>query len=294
MGRVGLGALAAGAVAAYSLWEPYRFRLTKHEVPVREGRLTPTILHLSDTHLRASDRRLVAFLESLPEMMGEVPDLVLATGDMIEGDSGIAPVVQALARLEARLGRFYVLGSHDYYSSRGPSYGKYFSRHRTPVRAPRNSTGELEAGLREKGWIALTNSAHAIETPAGTLLVAGVDDPHLRRHRVDHIRADGSESLAIGLVHAPDVVSEWALNGFDLVRAGHTHGGQVRIPGAGAVVTNCSLPTGLAVGLNRVGRSWLHVSPGLGNGRYTPIRFRCPPEATLLRLVPATNEGIST
>ena len=293
MRRIGLGA-AAGALTGYSLWEPYRFRLAERFVPVEAGRLAVSILHLSDTHLRASDGRLLEFLEGLPEAMGEVPDLVVATGDMIEGDSGIVPLVEALTRLEARLGRFYVLGSHDYYSSKGASYGKYFSREHKPVRAPRNSTGELERGLQDKGWVPLTNSAETIETPDGKVLVAGVDDPHLRRHRTEHIHTDGSESLAIGLVHAPDVVSEWALNGFDLILAGHTHGGQVRIPGMGAVVTNCSLPTGLAVGLNRVGRTWLHVSPGLGNGRYTPIRFGCRPEATFLRLVPSTRASIST
>jgi predicted MPP superfamily phosphohydrolase len=88
-------------------------------------------------------------------------------------------------------------------------------------------------------------------------------------------------------MHAPDVVSEWFLTGFDLVLAGHTHGGQVRIPGIGALVTNCSLPTALAGGLHRIHGGWLHVSPGLGTGKYSPIRFACPPEATLLHLEPA-------
>jgi predicted MPP superfamily phosphohydrolase len=90
--------------------------------------------------------------------------------------------------------------------------------------------------------------------------------------------------VAIGVVHTPDVVSEWALGGYDLVLAGHTHGGQVRIPGVGAVVTNCTLPPALAAGLHRIGGAWLHVSPGLGTGRFSPIRFNCRPEATLLRL----------
>ncbi|MEA2517702.1 MAG: uncharacterized protein QOG16_1540, partial [Actinomycetota bacterium] len=90
--------------------------------------------------------------------------------------------------------------------------------------------------------------------------------------------------LAIGLAHAPDVVSQWMLQGFDLVFTGHTHAGQVRVPGFGAVVTNSSLPTELAGGLHRVGSGWLHVSPGLGTGRFAPIRFNCRPEATLLEI----------
>jgi predicted MPP superfamily phosphohydrolase len=195
--------------------------------------------------------------------------------------------VDALARLEARLGRFYVLGSHDYYMSAGPSYSKYFRRTTGPSVARRTASDELEAGLQEKGWVPLTNRTEHLEVPEGRIRLSGVDDPHLRRHRTDHIERGTDEAMAIALVHAPDVVSEWALNGFDLVLAGHTHGGQVRVPGVGAVVTNCSLPVGLAAGLNRVGNTWLHVSPGLGNGRYAPIRFNCRPEATFLRLSPS-------
>jgi predicted MPP superfamily phosphohydrolase len=281
---VGAGALTA--LAAYALYEPFRFRLVTHEVPLKSPVPARTILHVSDTHLNASDDRLYRFLVGLPERLGETPDLVLATGDLIEGNSGIGRIVDALARLEARLGRFYVLGSHDYYMSSGPSYTKYFRRDRKPSLATRTATDELEAGLQEKGWASLTNRTEYLDTPEGRIRLAGVDDPHLRRHRTGHIERSPDDALAIGLVHAPDVVSEWVLNGFDLVLAGHTHGGQVRLPGIGAVVTNCSLPGGLAAGLSRVGNSWLHVSPGLGNGLYSPIRFNCPPEATFLRLVP--------
>jgi hypothetical protein len=68
--------------------------------------------------------------------------------------------------------------------------------------------------------------------------------------------------------------------------AGHTHGGQVRLPFIGALVTNCSMPTRLARGLARLGRTYLHVSPGLGTGKYAPFRLLCRPEATLLELSP--------
>ncbi|MGH2808887.1 MAG: metallophosphoesterase [Actinomycetota bacterium] len=282
-----LGAILTAGLAAYAFYEPFRFRVVTHDVPVRRGGPAPSILHVSDTHLNASDDRLYAFLKSLPERLGETPDLVLATGDLIEGNSGITRIVDALAHLEARLGRFYILGSHDYYMSSGPSYSKYFRRSKKPSVALRTATAELENGLQEKGWIPLTNTTEHIEVAQGRIRLAGVDDPHLRRHRTGHIFRTAGDALAVGLVHAPDVVSEWALNGFDVVVAGHTHGGQVRLPGIGAVVTNCSLPAGLAAGLHRVGNTWLHVSPGLGNGLYSPIRFNCPPEATFLRLSPA-------
>ena len=282
--------LVAGTLAAaYAFYEPYRFRLTSRTVPMGPGTPPLTVLHVSDTHLKSGSARAKRFLEGLPDKLGEVPDLVVATGDYIDDDSAMSDVVALLARLEARIGRFFVYGSHDYYRATGPSYTKYFTSGPTPTPVRRDETfmtRELEA----KGWRNLTNRTDIVETDMGKIRVAGVDDPYLRWHDTRHIER-GDEILAIGLVHAPDVVSEWILNGFDLVVAGHTHAGQVRLPGIGAVVTNCSLPTELAGGLARIGRAWLHVSPGLGNGRYTPIRFGARPEATLLRLEPKDRSG---
>src|SRR5215210_6857129 len=125
-----LRAAAVAALGAYAFYEPFRFRLARHELRLGPGRPTPSILHISDTHLNAGDDRMMGFLARLPHELGEVPDFVLATGDLIEGNSGIGPIVDALARIEARLGRFYVLGSHDYFYSSGPSYTKYFSSRR--------------------------------------------------------------------------------------------------------------------------------------------------------------------
>jgi predicted MPP superfamily phosphohydrolase len=282
VGPLPLGALALVGAAAYTFYEPYRYRLVARDVPLERG-TELTILHVSDLHMSGRDRALERFLEALPERLGGTPDLVVATGDLIAGNEGIEPAVAALARLEARRGRFYVLGSHDYYLSRFDSYLRYFSGRR-PIKAPRAATGELESGLAAKGWRALTNVTEVLTTAAGDIRVSGVDDPYLERHRTEHIGRGRSDAVAIGVVHTPDVVSEWALAGYDLVLAGHTHGGQVRIPGVGAVVTNCSLPPALAAGLHRIGETWLHVSPGLGTGRFSPIRFNCRPEATLLRL----------
>ncbi|HJR44650.1 MAG TPA: metallophosphoesterase [Actinomycetota bacterium] len=278
-------ALAAGAAAfVYGLYEPFRFRLVSKDVPVDWGGPPLDILHLSDMHLSPGNARLTEFLRSLPDMLERTPDLVLATGDLIRGDDAIDPVVDLLASIEARLGRFYVLGSHDYYVSAGPSYWKYFSKERRVRSKTRTDVTRLEDGLRAKGWVPLTNRTETVEHDGGTIRLSGVDDPYLNRHDTSHIRRTAGDDLAIGLVHAPNVVTEWALAGFDLVVAGHTHAGQVRIPLVGAVVTNSDLPAALASGLHRIGRTWLHVSPGLGTGKYAPIRFLARPEATVLRL----------
>ena len=281
-------ALAAGAGSfAYGLLEPYRYRLNRHEMAVAWGGPALDVLHLSDTHFAPGDRKLRTFLRDLPRELGTTPDLVIATGDMIEGDEAIAPLLEALAPIQGRLGRFYVLGSHDYFVSSGPSYTKYFSGEKTVRRARHTDSDRLEAGLQEQGWVSLSNRKVRVDTEGHRIQLSGVDDPYLKRHDLAHVARASDDELAIGLMHAPDVVSEWALNGFDLVLAGHTHAGQVRVPGIGAIVTNCSLPSALAGGLSRVGETWLHVSPGLGTGKYSPIRFLAPPEATLLRLAPS-------
>lgn len=280
---------AAGAAAAvYSLLEPYRFSLVTQQIPVPAGAPALRILHVSDSHLTGRDRARASFLTGLPDEVGPVPDLVLATGDMIEEDAGIDVLLEALAGFEAKLGLFYVLGSHDYYQARFKPPTQYFRKRRGPVKAPLSDLRRLEEGLADAGWKALTNRTEWVTTDEGARIrLAGVDDPYLRRHRTGHIERAANDDLAIGLMHAPEVISDYLLNGFDLTLAGHTHGGQVRFPVAGAVVTNSSLPTALAAGLHRVGNGWLYVTRGIGTSRFTRIRFLCPPEATLFELVPS-------
>jgi predicted MPP superfamily phosphohydrolase len=94
--------------------------------------------------------------------------------------------------------------------------------------------------------------------------------------------------VALGLSHTPEprLIDAFAADGFTLMMSGHTHGGQLRVPGYGALVTNCGLPRRRARGLSPWGPgAWLHVSAGLGTSPYAPVRFACPPEATLLTLV---------
>jgi predicted MPP superfamily phosphohydrolase len=74
-------------------------------------------------------------------------------------------------------------------------------------------------------------------------------------------------------------------DGCRLILAGHTHGGQLRVPFYGALVTNCGIDRARARGLSRYENAWLHVSAGLGTSPFAPVRFSCPPEATLLTLV---------
>ncbi len=276
-------ALCAAAAVSYPFIEARWYRINRLTVPVDRdvGRLS--ILHVSDTHHTGGRERLIRFLRSVPQRVGR-PDIVIATGDLIEDDTGIEPITDALNALDARYGRFYVLGSHDYYQSRFQSYTKYFTGRAEAPPAKRADTELLERKLQDAGWISLTNRTAFIDTAGGRIRLAGVDDPYLKRDTDAHLQRTSGERFAIGLTHSPESVSRWMLAGFDLVLAGHTHAGQVRLPGIGALVTNSGLPAALAGGLHRIGPGWLHVSPGLGTGRFAPIRFNCRPEVTLLEI----------
>src|SRR5262249_29302090 len=138
----------------------------------------------------------------------------------------------------------------------------------------------------------LSNARSSVTLEDGrTIELTGVDDPHIRRDRYDWVAGPAKRSddsvLAIGVTHAPyrRVLDRMSVDGFPLIIAGHTHGGQLCVPGFGALVTNCDLDRRRAKGLSRYGEAWLHVSAGLGTSPYAPVRFACPPEATLLTLV---------
>ncbi|MEA2461526.1 MAG: hypothetical protein QOH90_1703 [Actinomycetota bacterium] len=273
---------AGAAAAAYGLVEPLAFRLQVKTVPLAHEPLS--ILHLSDTHMKSYDGPLQRWLHRLPDLLPQQPDLVIATGDLIDDNSGIDPLLECLRPLQGKLGNFFVFGSHDYYQAVFRFPTKYFSRREQPLPPQKADARRLKEGLVSAGWRSLTNDTDFVKGPAGTIRLTGVDDPHIHREKLGHIERGADDVLAVALVHAPNVVSEWILRGYDLVLAGHTHAGQVRLPFTGALVTNSTLPAALAGGLHQIGNSWLHVSPGLGVSKFTPVRFLTRPEATLLRI----------
>ena len=129
-----------------------------------------------------------------------------------------------------------------------------------------------------------------------TVAAAGVDDPHLDRDRYETIAgpANRAANLSLAVTHAPytRVLDRFAADGYQLILAGHTHGGQLCLPFAGAVVTNCDLDRSRAKGASKWGaETALHVSAGIGTSPFAPFRFCCRPEATLLTLVAAPTGG---
>ena len=149
------------------------------------------------------------------------------------------------------------------------------------------------------GWLDANNRRGRIKVGQADIEVGGVHDSHIGFDRYDKIAgpADPAADLRLGVMHSPEpaVLDNFVADGYDLLLAGHTHGGQVRLPGIGTLVTNCGIDRARASGLHRhppagsgaPRQAWLNVSAGLGTSPWAPARFCCRPEVTLLTLVPA-------
>lgn len=285
-GTAFLGASTLG----YAYSETKRFTLRRQTIPVLPvGQSNLRVLHISDLHMVPGQHRKREWVQSLVTLS---PDAVVATGDFLSHEEGINSALEALGPLLDIPGAF-VLGSNDYYAPRPINPAKYFAG--PSQMEPKRKMIDWEplaSGLAEFGWLNLTNTAHDWKIDGRLIEVRGVDDPHILRDDYAKVAGafDSRADLALGVVHAPyrRVLDAMSADGAQLILAGHTHGGQLRVPGYGALVTNCDLDTKRARGLSTYGQSHLHVSAGLGCSRYAPFRFACPPEATLLTLTAKT------
>ncbi|GIE87421.1 metallophosphoesterase [Actinoplanes regularis] len=285
-------ALAAvgGATLAYaSLVERNMFTLRRFDVPVLDPDAEPLrILHVSDLHMMPEQRRKQEWVAGL---IGTDPDLVVVTGDNLSSPDAVPGVLRALEPLLDVPGAF-VFGSNDY---RGPVWKnplEYLLPEREYVQGVDLPTEDLRAAFLDAGWADLNNARTIIKAGGRSIELAGVDDPHVDRDDYPAVAGPISPGvdLHLGVTHTPAsrVLDPMAADGFELLLAGHTHGGQVCVPGYGALTTNCDLPSRMAKGLHRWpgSDSWLHVSAGLGTHPTAPIRFACRPEASMLTLIP--------
>jgi predicted MPP superfamily phosphohydrolase len=285
------GVVAAGAatLAYASLVERNLFTLRRFDVPVLGPDDEPLrILHLSDLHMTPGQRRKQRWVADLA---GLDPDLVIVTGDNMAHPD----VLPALERTYGPLLRYpgaFVFGSNDY---NGPVFKNplgYFDKNREYVQGVPLPAEELREFFVSHGWADLNNARTTLKAGGRTVELVGVDDPHIHRDNYASVRgrvsAEADLHLAVTHTPEPSLLDQMADDGFSLLLAGHTHGGQVCVPGVGALVTNCGLPRRMAKGLHKwpSSASWLHVSAGLGTHPTAPVRFACPPEASLLTLVP--------
>ena len=285
----GLAVAGAATLAYASLVERNLFTLRRFDVPVLPPDAEPLrVLHLSDLHLMPGQLRKQAWVADLA---GLDPDLVVVTGDNLAHPEAVPAVERAYGTLLELPGAF-VFGSNDYFGPRFKNPFGYFNRDREYVQGRELPTEALRALLVDAGWADLNNGRTVLKAGGRTVELVGVDDPHVQRDQYETVAGPVSVAadLHLGVVHTPEprVLDAMAADGFSLLLAGHTHGGQVCVPGVGALVTNCGLDRRMAKGLHRWPgtASWLHVSAGLGTHPTAPVRFACRPEASLLTLIP--------
>jgi predicted MPP superfamily phosphohydrolase len=281
---IGAVVLAGVACIAYGvLIERTWFRLARYRLDIlpTPASAPVTILHLSDLHFVPSDRRKARFISKLPR-----PDVTVVTGDIIGEADAVPATVEALRPVRGRVASYFVLGSNDYYRPRPLNPVRYFFPKRKKRIGVPSSWRDLVAKLEADGWVHLKNRGTEFALDGTRVEVAGLDDPHIHRHDIRTAIRREPDRFGLAVVHSPDPVAELAALGYDLIVAGHTHGGQIRLPIVGAIVTNSHMPRVLARGLSKVGGAYVHVSPGLGTSKYAPFRFLCRPEATVLELRP--------
>jgi predicted MPP superfamily phosphohydrolase len=265
----GAGAAAAAGLA-WTLWESQWVEGVELDVPIR--RLAKEldglcILHLSDLHLGTISLNAVALERAVEWAETRSPDLVVVTGDLVSRRAGKWKLEQALARLRAPHGAWAILGNHDVDDARDP-----FSR-------PTDLSD-----LRERGATLLRDGAATIEVNGRSVEIVGLaPETHARGGRAplpdDRARAD----LRILLAHFPDAVDRLPPGSFDLILAGHLHGGQICLPSPWGKVRLSHVRGHYWEGLFDTPSGVLYVSRGIGT-TFVPFRLFARPEVAMITL----------
>lgn len=237
------------------------------------------ILHISDLHLSKPESHKIEFLRRATDAQY---DMIVITGDIFENYSGMEYASQIISRAP-RIGTFAVLGNHDYfeYSMMHRTIGRVIRKFRSP-KEKRDVQPMIDA-LTAAGIRVLRNESLTI--PEEKLHIVGIDYPGIAEHELQRLSKQApADHLVMALVHVPERLERLARAGVDLAFGGHTHGGQVRIPGWGPLITNSDLPRNEASGLIWRGNTAIHVSRGIGADPRTNFRFFCPPHGSVIEL----------
>jgi predicted MPP superfamily phosphohydrolase len=224
-------------------------------------------------------------------------DLVVNTGDNLGHKNAIKPLLDSLGPLLSKPGVF-VHGSNDYYAPELRNPFGYLFRPSSKPRDHEGGTGalvpgtlntkELTAGFEAARWHNLNNRSKELVVEGTSIRFVGIDDYHIGLSDLESVSE--SSQFTIALTHAPymKVIERFTSVGASLIFAGHTHGGQVRLPFVGALTTNSDLPNKFARGVSgwEFGdkESILSVVAGLGNSIFAPVRFFCRPEVRIITL----------
>jgi predicted MPP superfamily phosphohydrolase len=264
------------------------YQLREVSVPILpHGARDIRILHFSDLHLTPRRAKEIVDIKSWASLK---PDLVISTGDFLAHRGAVETALNSLNQLLNFPG-LYVFGSNDYYAPRFKNPFTYLKKDDgTRKLGAKLPTEELDRELSHRGWINLNNRKGVISINGTSIDVRGTDDAHLELDDYSKVQGSPGGDISIGVTHAPykRILDAMAEDKLDLIVAGHTHGGQVRMPwfgGSTSLTTNCDLPNWRSRGLTKEESGpWLNVSAGMGYSPFAPFRILCPPEVTLLKL----------
>jgi uncharacterized protein len=266
------------------------YRLREAQIPILpKGHAPIRVLHFSDLHLTPARKTEIADIKSFASLK---PDLVISTGDFLAHMDAVPVVFEALEPLLDTPGLF-VFGSNDYYAPKPKNPLKYLlPDHGKRIHGEDLPWPELDLGLQARGWKNLNHHRTIITINGTTIEARGTDDAHLEFDDYSLVAGfPDACDIAIGVTHAPylRILKGMSEDGLDAIFAGHTHGGQVRLPwfgGSRALTTNCDLPHWRARGLTQFGdEPYLHVSAGMGTSPFARIRVASPPEVSLVTLI---------
>lgn len=264
--RVAIGGTAATvAVGSYPLLEARWCRLTRRTIPLPnlpESFRGLSVAFLSDLH--HGPYVGLDYLRGVIDRTNALrPDLILLGGDYVsKSPEYIAPICAEMARLRAPLGRFAVLGNHDNWES----------------------ASESRAGLDRAGLELVDNRGVWLRRRGDRLRLAGVGDLWTDEQSLPRALEDAQEDDAVVLLsHNPDVAEYQRDPRIGLMISGHTHGGQVVVPGVGAMVVPSRFGRKYTGGLVRGPAYPVFVGRGVGTSG-PPVRFSCRPELVLLTL----------
>jgi predicted MPP superfamily phosphohydrolase len=279
------------------LGEPYWPVFRRHHVAMPATWPGLSIAHISDLHVRSGDQRL--FRAQRAALKGLAPDLLCVTGDVCEKVDDIHMVVELLRTVRPRLGTFVVLGNHEHNAAlplhlreqhnRGwrKALGKVLHVVSPRVRSDGEHEGHAMAdALRAAGVTVLHNEGRRIVSNGQSLWIAGCDSAWAGHADMQAaMQGKRADEACLALIHEPDLAFEARELGGDLILAGHTHGGQVRLPLLGALYTHRMDPRiAIAAGFQRIEEALLHITTGLGHT--IPLRFGVPPEVAWLECQP--------
>ena len=245
-----------------------------------------TILHVSDIHFNERVRKNRLLWEQIHE---NEADLILITGDFITHDRYVESLCEYLDGSKAADGIYGILGNHDYY------YRTLWQHIRHSILGRDyfpNDWKKLVSRLNELGITMLVNQHVSVTSARGAqIYIEGTDDPVLGRPEIADAAPDYQTSdLRILMSHSPDILysDEILKKKFDLLLSGHTHGGQIRIPGIGPLLTGTEHASRKeAYGMYKsIAGLNVNVSAGIGYS-LLPIRINCPAEIIRIELASA-------